>query len=415
MRYGLTMFCAVAAAVWWGGYPAVLSNSPVQAQSAAPERRPRLKGFDPSLRKKTDREDKGGSRSPQGGGEAGAEDVVRIETTLVVADVLILDKQGRSIAGLKREDFVVREDDAPQSVGSFSRGDGGTAPRSIVLIIDYSGSQRPYINASVEAAKTLVDKLAPADRMAIVTDDVELLVDFTRDKTLLKEKLDFLKRSALSGKGGRSAHYTALLATLNELFDAEDLRPIVIFQADGDELAGLRGSGPRNRYMQERSFGFEDILIAAEKSRATVYAVIPGVRLIGLSEDEQRKKAKLDMENRAKAAGEQFGATTPRPDQMKWTETFYKLWAGSLLRRQMAMAGLAKYTGGWADYLEQPEQAGEVYARIFAGINSRYIIGYYPTNHARDGKRRKVSIEVRGHPEYTVWGRKTYFAPEPDK
>ena len=43
----------------------------------------------------------------------------------------------------------------------------------------------------------------------------------------------------------------------------------------------------------------------------------------------------------------------------------------------------------------------------------RYIIGYYPTNRTRDGKRRKVSIEVRGHPEYVVWGKKAYFARAP--
>jgi hypothetical protein len=38
------------------------------------------------------------------------------------------------------------------------------------------------------------------------------------------------------------------------------------------------------------------------------------------------------------------------------------------------------------------------------------VIGYYPTNRARDGRRRKISIEVRDHPEYTVWGQKAYFA-----
>lgn len=82
--------------------------------------------------------------------------------------------------------------------------------------------------------------------------------------------------------------------------------------------------------------------------------------------------------------------------------------------RELTLVGIAKYTGGWADFLEQPEQANEVYTRILNNINMRYIIGYYPTNRVRDGKRRKVSLEVRGHPEYVVWGRKTYFSPEPE-
>ena len=56
-------------------------------------------------------------------------------------------------------------------------------------------------------------------------------------------------------------------------------------------------------------------------------------------------------------------------------------------------------------------QAHEVYERILADINNRYVIGYYPTNKTRDGKKRTIKIEVRGHPEYIVWGPNAYFGP----
>ena len=91
----------------------------------------------------------------------------------------------------------------------------------------------------------LVDKLNPRDRMAVVTDDVNLLVDFTSDKDLLKSRLDSLRQSALSGKLGASDQYDALMATLLELFDGEDVRPIVIFQTDGDQLESLKGGTPQ--------------------------------------------------------------------------------------------------------------------------------------------------------------------------
>jgi hypothetical protein len=48
-------------------------------------------------------------------------------------------------------------------------------------------------------------------------------------------------------------------------------------------------------------------------------------------------------------------------------------------------------------------------------MNRRYIIGYYPTNKEHDGTRRTVKIGVRGHPEYVVLARKSYYAPFPDK
>lgn len=82
---------------------------------------------------------------------------------------------------------------------------------------------------------------------------------------------------------------------------------------------------------------------------------------------------------------------------------------------QQALIDLSTLTGGWADFLEEPAQAAGIYERIFSDVNRRYVLGFYPTNRARDGGRRSVSIEVRGHPEYTVWGRKSYYAPGPDE
>ena len=83
-----------------------------------------------------------------------------------------------------------------------------------MLIIDYSGSQLPYLQNSIKAAKTLVDKLALRDRMALVSDDVELLVDFTQDKGKLKKSLDALRKKAADNRPGRSEQYGALFATL---------------------------------------------------------------------------------------------------------------------------------------------------------------------------------------------------------
>jgi hypothetical protein len=85
----------------------------------------------------------------------------------------------------------------------------------------------------------------------------------------------------------------------------------------------------------------------------------------------------------------------------------------TIAKTQAVLASVATVSGGWADFLEVPEQADGIYSRIFSDINQRYIVGYYPTNKERDGKRRKIEFKVKGHPEYQVYGRVTYFAPEP--
>src|ERR1051325_6980628 len=154
--------------------------------NARAQEKPTLRDFGSSLKKNP-------TNTNQPAKPNDEDDVVRVQTDLVVCDVLVVDRQGKMIAGLERDDFVVREDDRAQKVATFSLGDNANIPRSIVLILDYSFSELPYIETSVAAAKVLVDKLGAKDRMALVTDDVQLLVDFTRDKELLKQKLDLLK------------------------------------------------------------------------------------------------------------------------------------------------------------------------------------------------------------------------------
>jgi hypothetical protein len=84
-------------------------------------------------------------------------------------------------------------------------------------------------------------------------------------------------------------------------------------------------------------------------------------------------------------------------------------------KMQSALALLATITGGWANFLGDPSQADEIYSHILSDMNRRYIVGYYPTNKEHDGKRRKLGIDVPGHPEYIVMSRKSYFAPEPEQ
>jgi hypothetical protein len=64
--------------------------------------------------------------------------------------------------------------------------------------------------------------------------------------------------------------------------------------------------------------------------------------------------------------------------------------------------------------LQKPEEADEIYANILEDINTRYVLGYYPTNKQHDGRRRNVVVEVKKHPEYVVSGRKSYIAPNGD-
>ncbi len=385
---------------------------------------------------------------------SGEDDVIRVNTSLVTCELLVVDQHGKSVGGLTAQDFSIAEDDAPQTVGHFLLGDNISVPRTIVLIIDYSGSQLPYLKNSITAAKVLVDKLGPTDLMAIVTDDVELIQDFTADKKKLKKKLDALQEraehSTLQFGGftfagprlGRSKQYSALMATLNEAFEETDVRPIIIFQTDGDEALflhdstvgftvpqGLEGEEleaaqrmaetyKQSFKTEQTEFSLDDLYRTVERSRATVYTVIPGLKLMGLPPGEQLMK---HLTQRDPMLFGSLNRLTP-DEKAKIEERLKKLpydpnilnarWRVSLdANMQAALSGVAALTGGWTEFLERPEQAEGIYARIFTDINQRYIVGYYPTNKERDGKRRKIDFAVKGHPDYQIYGRRSYFAP----
>jgi len=381
--------------------------------------------------------------------------VIRIETSLVTSDVLVTDKQGRPVRDLKATDFVVSEDGAPQEIGHFVLGDNANLSRSIVLVIDYSRSQFPYISDSIAAASVLVDKLGPYDRMAIVTDDIELLVDFTNDKRELKKGLESLIERNNGTKGflgvggkrprfGHSAQFSALMATLNEAFDDEDQNRVIVFQTDGDELEFLRNSAivydvppgvPPEllREVQEEveqkkklqralvtEFSLEDVYRAAEKSHATIYSIIPRTRLLDFTKDEQIQRLQAEDERTvatwAAASSEKVRnnfKVLEEQRRKKLTPELLQMRIDQELEIQRALVDLAKLSGGWAEFLETKSQAATIYNRILADLNLRYIIGYYPTNKTHDGKRRRIAIEVKGHPEYVITSRKSYYAPEP--
>lgn len=420
--------------------------------TAPAQQKPKLKDFGSSLKKLKWDPDRNQTveNNTNDRNNDGDDDVVRIDTSLVATDLLVLDRQGRPVKGLAATDFIISEDNQPQQVGHFLLGSNTSVSRSIALIIDYSGSQFPYIQNSVEAARILIDKLGPRDRLAIITDDIEMLSDFTTNKAELKKKLDvLLERSkgkkAFLGLGdkrrrlGLSAQYSALLATLKEAFDEEDQRPIIVFQTDGDEAKYLRNSiivphvpadlppewlpaaqlDVEAQLKLQRDgmteFSLEDVYRAVEKSRATIYTVVPGSKFVGLTPEQQVALLKADDERAmrewlptlSKGAREAFKARDEARKRLTPIEAL-RYRAEEYAKLQTALLEVSNLSGGWSEFLETPTQAQAIYSRIFSDINERYIVGYYPTNKVRDGKRRKIDIEVKGHPDYTIIGRKSY-------
>src|SRR5215204_1941253 len=120
------------------------------------------------------------------------DDVVRVESELVQTDVMVLDKSGKFVDGLTRDQFELRVDGQPVPLAFFERVSapprkGEAAPgaaaaaanaaiasrargRTVVFFIDDLHLSLDSLNPTRSAITRFVDEeMAPGDLVAIVT------------------------------------------------------------------------------------------------------------------------------------------------------------------------------------------------------------------------------------------------------
>ena len=72
---------------------------------------------------------------------------------------------------------------------------------------------------------------------------------------------------------------------------------------------------------------------------------------------------------------------------------------------------LADDTGGRVIYVSSEKKLEEAFDQISEELRSQYTLGYYPTNGSKDGKFRKIKVDVENH-DLKVLARKGYYAPK---
>jgi Ca-activated chloride channel family protein len=75
---------------------------------------------------------------------------------------------------------------------------------------------------------------------------------------------------------------------------------------------------------------------------------------------------------------------------------------------------ISETTGGRMFRVEDPNELTDVATKIGVELRNQYVLGYRPTNAARDGKWRKVKVKLnppKGLPPLTVHAKTGYYAP----
>jgi VWFA-related protein len=159
--------------------------------------------------------------SAQGDGD----EVMRVDSSIVVMNATIRDAQNRPVEGLKQSDFKVFEDGVQQQISSVESQD---APFAAVILFDTSGSMEPRISIARSAAINFLDGLRADDVTAIYKFDtqVNLVQDFS-DSRDVSDKIFDLKAK------GMTVLNDAIFKAAADLQKRSEPRKAIIVISDG--------------------------------------------------------------------------------------------------------------------------------------------------------------------------------------
>jgi Ca-activated chloride channel family protein len=160
---------------------------------------------------------------------------IKLDTSLVLIPVSVLERDGKYIPNLTKDDFQIFEDDIKQEIDHFSSVE---APFNVVLLLDTSGSTRFKIEDIQRAALTFVEQLRPQDRLMVVSFDQRVYIDseFTGDRRQLRRAIQHTRT------GGSTRLYDAVALVLTERLNRLQGRKAVVLFTDGVDTASRLAS-----------------------------------------------------------------------------------------------------------------------------------------------------------------------------
>jgi Ca-activated chloride channel family protein len=316
--------------------------------------------------------------------EVGEGDVVRIDTNLVTVPVSVLDRDGRFISDLRREQFNVFENGVEQKIAYFEPTD---KPFTVALLLDTSGSTFFHLWEIKEAAINFAKQLRPQDRVLVVTFDrlVMLLTEATSD---LKVVTEVVERNAITGFSTRlyDAIDLVIKARLNKI---EGRKAIVLF-TDGVDTASYQAT-------------FKSTLHEVEELDALIYPIqYDTTDFVDAQTRTNTTIVTTTISGRHVPARSSSQVTygTPKASGPGTSIDDYKL-ADEYLHQ------LATKTGGRLYEANDRTQLRDAFSKIAEELRHQYSLGYYPQTTLQSGERREIKVRV-DQPNVAVRARDSY-------
>lgn len=349
--------------------PALINNRLAANNSPRPITSPTPTSKQPPVIKKSDTVNESNqptnesSTVSNGPEEIGEDGTVRVNVSLVTVPASVMDRDGKYIFDLKREEFRLYENGIEQEIAFFASTE---KPFTVVLMLDVSDSAIFRIDEVKEAAIAFVDQLRADDRGIIVTFSrrVEVIANLTNDKEVLRRAI----RSVSVSTG--TSLYNAVDMTLHQVLrDVSDRTAIVLF-TDGVDTSSLGAT-------------YENNMHDAAEAESLIYAV----------QYDLSPSGKRDLKDGVGAVG-----------------------VVGRVQRDIAnkyLSSLSEKTGGRHFVAKTVQELRKSFAGIAEELRHQYSLGFYRQDLEQQGLPRRIRVRVTRQ-KVIVRSRPSYGAGPPE-
>lgn len=375
--------------------PPPSSPAPAQNDDASPASRPSRPPVLGGANRDPNEQKPAPSTSPNNGPEEVDEgDIIRVSTTLVSIPVSVMDRDGKYIPNLRKEEFHVWENGVEQQVAYFASVE---KPFTVALVIDTSGSTRDKLFEIQQAAQTFVDQLRPDDRVMVVAfdDKIRVLCAVTGDRNAIRRAI----QQVSAGSGTRL--YDAVDTVMSQYLSRAEGRKAIVLFTDGVDTSSKHAS-------------YESTVREAEELDALVYPVEYDTyedtgRGGGGGGGSQRRSgggilgdilSSIIIGGGSRRGGGGWpGSGRGRNGGANGDREAYEL-------ADRYLNDLARVTGARL-YNADNQNLNAAFQMVAEELRRQYSLGYYPKKPPQPGERRSIRVRV-DRPELAVRTRDSY-------
>lgn len=329
------------------------------------------------------------------------DEVIKVESRLVIVPVSVTDASGQPVTGLKPQDFRILEESRQQEIAQVS--DAEKVPLEIALLIDVSGSVNPLFELEKKAAAQFLESvMKPEDRATIF---------LIGDKPALAQSRENAAQSAIQVRsivpsGKFTAFYDTVTAAANYLRSnaPQRSRRVILALTDGeDNWSNL------TREAEKATYRNLDINSLTTEKRNQLAAQTD------TAHRKAQEKILRDLQNAdtvfyvINPAGNSFRLNKISTRAQNGLQRFADQTGGTAFLPNFLPTGFKDAGQNSMNTRKNQETLAKIFRQLTNELQAQYLVQYYSEGEFANNKYVKLSVGLTAPNKFRVRARQGYF------